>query len=395
MATQAGRRPGHQILGGILRYDRKLASYKIALLRALNDIALAFPDALPKDEPVAVPLRTVAEFWLAYYWPFMDEERPVYQAPRSHRDELVRQDVTFREAVAAVRRGWAAAVGRVRPSDGFFLINEMRVARRARTFAPEVTDTYRAAVLEIAHTVGKNPVRYAGEGEWGVFQVPLQRRRVRERHVVIPGTAPDDVCVLVPPDLWRTFTDLSLWVEALCIHQWCLFLETVNQGQGDGAERGLVYSLLTDHPDNRRPLTWERNAIELLMMEPGGGFTCPWTKRTLSHAGAYDLEHIVPVTVYRVSELWNLVPADRTFNQRTKRDRLPTDAALRAAQPVLAETYARYLTSSTLGQAIRDDAAARFSAVKQSASEFPASLVAAVGQLVVRMRDGRGVATFG
>jgi hypothetical protein len=387
--------PGHQILGGILRYDRKLASYKIALLRALNDIALAFPDVSPADQPVAVPLRLIAEFWLAYYWPFMDEDRPVYQAPRAQRDGTLRQDVTFRARIAAVPRAWTATVITVRPSDGFFLMNEMRVARRARTFAPEVVDAYSAAVWEIAKTIGKNPVQYAGQGTWGVFPRPARRRYIRERHLTVPRADPDDICVLVAPDLWRTFTDFSLWIEALCIHQWCLFLETVNQGDGEGADRGLVYRMLTDHPDNRMPLTWDRNAIDVLMLEPGGAFRCPWTRRPLSDPKAYDLEHIVPVAVYPLNEIWNLVPADRRFNQRTKRDRLPTDAALRDARPVLAETYARYLASPSLGQAVRDDAAARFSTVRQSASEFPSSLAAAVEQFVARMRDGRGVATFG
>ena len=38
--------------------------------------------------------------------------------------------------------------------------------------------------------------------------------------------------------------------------------------------RGDVYTLLTDRPDNRRPLDWERNQIDLLMME-GRVFECP------------------------------------------------------------------------------------------------------------------------
>ena len=73
-----------------------------------------------------------------------------------------------------------------------------------------------------------------------------------------------------------TFQELSLWIEALCIHEWCLFTETTETG----SQRGITYTLLTARPDNRRPLTWERNQMEILMME-GQVFECPWTHKVL------------------------------------------------------------------------------------------------------------------
>jgi len=48
---------------------------------------------------------------------------------------------------------------------------------------------------------------------------------------------------------------LSLWIEALCIHEWCLFTERVQQENQQKVHRGSIYQLLTDRPDNRRPLT--------------------------------------------------------------------------------------------------------------------------------------------
>ena len=385
--------PAYRTLGSILRYDRKLASYKIALLRALNDVVLAFPDAATGPAPVAVPLRFLAEFWLAYYWPFMNRGQPVYQAPRAFKGGVVQQDLAFRDAVAEVQDAWAAVMGDVHPSDGFFLVNEMRLSRRGRSLAPNVIEAFNLAVREIAPVIGKNPVRYAGDGQWSVFPPPVRYRNLSDGHASVPGTRPDDPCILVRHDLWAAFRDLSLWVEALCIHEWCLFLETVHQGDEAGADRGTVYRMLTDHPDNRRPLTWERNEVDLLMME-GSSFTCPWTGRALAGVGAYDLEHIIPVTVYPVNELWNLAPADRVFNRHIKRDRLPTDARLRAAEPLLAQTYACYLSSAALGRAVHEDATTRFATLSPLDEKFATSLAASVSQFVIRMRDGRGVATF-
>jgi transposase len=116
---------------------------------------------------------------------------------------------------------------------------------------------------------------------------------------------------LVEASLWAAFQELSLWIEALCIHEWSLFTESLTSSATD---RGETYRLLTSRPDNRRPLTWERNQIELLMLE-GKSFTCPWTGKHLTPR-KYAVDHIVPVAVYPTNELWNLVPSDHYFNSQ-------------------------------------------------------------------------------
>jgi hypothetical protein len=121
--------------------------------------------------------------------------------------------------------------------------------------------------------------------------------------------------------------------------------------------RGDVYTLLTDRPDNRRPVDWERNRVDLLLME-GRVFECPWTGKSLRRPIDYDLDHLLPVSVYPINELWNLASADRQFNQHIKRDRLPSHDLLLAAAPRLELAYQHYTSSSLLGDALRQDVAA-------------------------------------
>src|SRR6185436_13861893 len=90
----------------------------------------------------------------------------------------------------------------------------------------------------------------------------------------VPGTAPAERCLVVRAELWAAFRDLAIWIEALCIHEWCLFTERVARAAGQAIDRGQIYVLLTDRPGNRRPLTWERNRVDLLLLE-GRAFTCP------------------------------------------------------------------------------------------------------------------------
>lgn len=71
--------PAARVVGSILRHDKRINSYKLALIRSINDVVLSYPDLLQTDKDVVVPLRKLAEYWLAYYWPFADLQDPVMQ----------------------------------------------------------------------------------------------------------------------------------------------------------------------------------------------------------------------------------------------------------------------------------------------------------------------------
>lgn len=381
--------PG-QIISTILKHDSKVTSYKIALLRAINDVVLSFPDMRSHHQDVAVPLRVLAEFWLAYYWPFVDPAAPILQGPRAVREGVLRSDMAFRAALTDFRQQWEQTwSGLSNPADGYVVRGELRIARRRRQYSRELLDSYDATLRQIARTI-EMPVRYAGPGEWSVFSRPVRLDQLRNV-VPLPGTGSAELCLVVTSDLWNTFRELSLWVESLCIHEWSLFTERVQQEAGAGIDRGTAYVFLTARPDNRRPLTWERNHIDLLLME-GCEFTCPWTERRITRTVSYDLDHLVPVSVYPINELWNLVPADPAFNSWQKRDRLPSDERLQRAQPHLAAAYNTYQVSPALGQAMRDDVGTRFSVAPVTG--FADGVAHAVVDFIAALSSSRNLARF-
>jgi hypothetical protein len=379
------------IISTILKHDAKVASYKIALLRSINDVVLSYPDLRTYHSDVAVPLRALAEYWVAYYWPFADPAGPIMQGPRSQRAGLLRNDVSFRPQLTELRQAWESFGGNAKPADGFWLINELRVPRKRASYPPNLLKLYERAVTSISRAL-EMPIRHAGPGEWTVFEKPARYNDFRGA-ASVPGTQNVDICLLIRNELWQTFREMSLYVEALCIHEWCLFTERVEQGDGIVCDRGLVYRLLTDRPDNRRPVTWERNNVDLLLME-GKEFICPWTARRISNRVAYDLDHLVPVTIYPTNELWNLVPADPYFNSHVKRNRLPSLEKLVQAEPHLALAYSHYDSSKSLSRAIREDAIIRFSTLRHGHADFPQAAAKAVVDFIDQLAASRNVARF-
>ena len=378
--------PAARVVGSILRHDKRTNSYKLALIRSINDVVLSYPDLLQTGKDVVVPLRKLAEYWLAYYWPFADLQNPIMQGPRSKRDGVLRNDMSFRPALTTLRSAWERNFGASRASDGFLLIAELRVPRIAATYAPEIQGGF-DAVLNAIERALRYPIQYAGPGgtQYAIFPPP-QLAESWPNAVALPGASPMEPSVLIESSLWAAFQELSLWIEALCIHEWSLFTESLILS---AADRGETYRLLTSRPDNRRPLTWERNQIELLMLE-GETSVCPWTGKQLTPR-KYAVDHIIPIAVYPTNELWNLVPSDHHFNSHTKRARMPTSPRMAEAKGRLAQTYGLYLLSPSLKDALYSDLQLRFALKKNAAPEQVAD---AVARATLAIADARSVERF-
>jgi len=382
------------VISTILKHDRKISSYKIALLRAINETALSFPALDSFGLDIAVPLPLLAQYWIAYYWPFVDPNAPVWQGQRAadpRREGQLRNDIAFRPALTRLRQQWEQSIDdNGRPSDGFFLIHELRLARKAAAYPDALRQTYRETVKAISKAI-EYPIQYAGPGQWAVFPKPVRLDKITRPVTAVPGAKQTDKCLIIPVSLWETFRTLSLWIEALCIHEWSLYTERL--GQENGVDRGAVYALLTDRPDNRRPLSWERNQIDILLME-GASFACPWTDKRIQNGVSYDLDHLLPLAVYPTNELWNLLPSDPDFNRNIKRDRLPSTKRLTQSQPHLTRAYTLYRSQNALATALQEDVAIRFSGISTSELHYADAVSHAVTALINHVAASRNLARF-
>lgn len=380
-----------QTISTILKHDRKINTYKIALIRAINDLALSFPGLNLFKQDIAIPLQMIARYWLAYYWPFCDSKYPILQGQQAILDGKLRNDIAFREELTLVRGIWNTQINQVEaPQDGFFVIDEMHCPRRKSTYSLELVTAYQRAIQKIIQAI-RQPIQYAGPGEWFVFGKPERYKQIQDRCIALPETQASDYCVIIGQELWAGLQEISLYIEALCIHEWSLFTERKNIDLD--YHRGMIYRLLTARPDNRRPLDWERNLVDILLME-AYEFSCPWTEKRIKQGVSYDLDHIIPLAVYPTNEMWNLVPSDPNFNSYRKRDRLPSSQKLQKAYPHLKTTYQTYSYQKELSDALRDDVRGRFLNIDTKSIQFPNLVTEAVTNFVEQIGESRNIARF-
>ena len=297
----------------IINRDKKVATYKLALLRALCEISQTQGHMAKwhPDGTVSIPLGLVAEKWLLYYWPII--ELDVIQGkwavmPQTQGLEKSKP-IAFRRAMHGLIRRYQAQGG----------LSAMYNDFKARTVPDAFKPQLDLALNKIAQTIVAGPVTYAGgalEGEKKYFDFNGRRSALNR------CTDPVSTCsrlgrIFMSGSTWREMCLIGHWVAESLVLRWAELTHELSDHSvpvKDVVDRLLVV------PETDRDVYLAKEIY-------GGvdGLRCVWTDKSLSASFAVD--HTVPFCICRSNDLWNLLPADPKVNGR-KSDKLVTKGLL-------------------------------------------------------------------
>lgn len=114
---------------------------------------------------------------------------------------------------------------------------------------------------------------------------------------------------------WRTYLTANAGVlKDFCHWNLSLFLQTKNPNVPDIPNKLIK-------PATRNSLTAQRTKYWDLVLNELGSIKCIYTGEKLT-VGNYAVEHFIPYSFVSHDLIWNLIPADKSFNS-TKSDKLP------------------------------------------------------------------------
>lgn len=293
----------------VLAQDRKTATYKLALVRALCAISRTEAQLVAwQNGQVLVPLWLVAVKWLRYYWPLLCADRFIAQI----RGELPgsAMPVAFRGAVGKL----AASHGR----DGLWAVLG-EIDRDATSHAD--------VIGVIARTIKAGPIRYAGTMANPVFEF------VSSARAGIGGTGVVGSLgwVRVPEPIWLDLSRFSHWIEDSVVVRWAELTAAFTRDGTVGTYLPYVAPLLQD--------TRETQEVRQVLTKRGGSVHCVWTGRALD--AGFHIDHAIPYTVWGNNDLWNLLPCAPAVNVR-KSDSLPSLALLERRAGAIADAWQVY-----------------------------------------------------
>jgi SAM-dependent methyltransferase/SOS-response transcriptional repressor LexA len=275
-------RPLH-LVEGILNRDQKVATYKLALFRAMSEIAQTQSHLarFTRDGKVSIPNQVIAEKWLLYYWPIFASQ------------SIIRQGTSSPGADVAIRPGMERLIAHYATRGGLaaFYV-EWRSGRMnlvARRLASQ-------ALAKLKNTIWDMPVRHAGGGNFTILQY-----NKNEQSIVMDAS------------LWRELCLTGNWIQDATVLRWAELTEQINRGT---VKASTVIDCLLTVPSEERNVAdarkfyteWNENL-------------CVWTDRKLSDC--FEVDHAMPFSLWRNNDLWNLLPASTRANQE-KRDKLPS-----------------------------------------------------------------------
>ncbi|MCC5835086.1 MAG: methyltransferase domain-containing protein [Opitutales bacterium] len=278
----ASDRPLH-LVEGILNRDNKVATYKLALFRAMSEIAQTqshlarFTD----DGKVTIPNQAIAEKWLLYYWPIFASQT------------LIRQGTSSTGADVAIRPKMEPLIAHYANRGG---LSAFYVDWRSGRLGSEAQRLANAALSKLRNTIWSMPVKHAGGGGFAILQYDRN-----EKSVVMDAS------------LWRELCLTGNWIQDATVLRWAELTELFNKRT---VKASTVIDCLLTVPSA------ERNVVDArkFYTEWDGDF-CVWTDRRLK--GRFEVDHAIPFSLWRNNDLWNLLPASNSAN-REKRDNLPS-----------------------------------------------------------------------
>lgn len=276
----------------IISGESKTATYKLALLRALSEIATKdFNRAVFLDDgQIGVPLELVTKKWLRYYWPLFESARFIPGANGERPGAP--KPLMFRKAMTALIAGYRGLGGYPRFYSDWI----------SGALSPGADKALDEALKRIRRAIVDGPVFYAARG---TFAYDAARR-----------------VICVPFELWREFIQLGAWIEPAVILEWAEQTRRMSKGE---ISVGDALSLLTAEMEFDRSVQDVRAAFANMP-----DLRCVWSDRGLM-GQPFDVDHAIPFTIWHCNDLWNLLPASPKVNNE-KRDRLPTLDLIRRSE---------------------------------------------------------------
>lgn len=293
----------------IIERDSKSTTYKYALLRGTISIIQDNSPYIKIEEGRAyMPTGLLIEKWLLYYYPIFESK---IQIPQIHGDANLAFIKPFREMITEYesRGGFSA------------FYNDLKV----KDVPVDLQHIFFELIKKLRTTITTMPMKYIGRSLSDEFYSiysyknhTLRRNSVNDVETLIKHSG----VFSIPVDYYEAFKILGSFVtgQDSILFRWAEF--SVNaSSQGLTVDR--VLNDVLKKPIEEREISASRK-IYMDILQREGNVYCVWTGRRLTN---YHIDHMIPFSVWKNNDLWNLLPSDARINGK-KLDKIPSPAII-------------------------------------------------------------------
>ena len=290
----------------IIERDSKATTYKFALLRGVIDI---IQDNSPyirfSDDRVIIPTGLLLEKWLLYYYPILESETLI---PQINGDINLAFGVQFRKLINDYRSlgGFSA------------FYNDLSNKGIPTLLQPD----FLGLSKKLYDTITRMPMKYIGRSVnkefYSIFKCEPGTRKLTNGSIDVAYLIHTYGTFSIPVEYYNSFRVLGSFINGQdsILFKWAQF--SVNASHQPLSLEKVIAGLLRS-PITERDVR-ESKRIYRSALKKEGKVYCVWTGDLLTK---YDVDHMVPFSIWKNNDLWNLLPSGSRINNK-KKDKIPS-----------------------------------------------------------------------
>lgn len=291
----------------IIERDSKSTTYKYALLRGTIDI---IQDNSPfieiKKNAVEIPLGLLIEKWMIYYYPILDSDVLLPQINGQN------SKLAFQTKFLSIIKYYNKCGG----LSAFY--NDIRI----RGISKEINKEFYELVKELKTNIVKNPMQFIGnsinKSYYSIYKYQnnssLKNSEFQNSSWLINSCG----IFTIPIEYFEAFKILGSFISGTdnILFKWADF--SVNASRKK-INTGKVITEIFKSPITERDVLASKTLYKSILKE-NGEIICVWTGKKINN---YDVDHVIPFSIWKNNDLWNLLPSQSTINNN-KRDKIPS-----------------------------------------------------------------------
>jgi hypothetical protein len=292
----------------IIERESKSSTYKFALLRGVIDILQDnSPYIALRKGRAYIPTGLLIEKWLLYYYPILQSHHIIPQITGA------KNSLAFQDKLVHLVKAYSTRNG----LSGFY--NDLRY----KGIPQDLNNEFFALAKQMRNTITKMPMKYIGSSinnsHYSIFQVSdTKNNPIRKRKSIDINSLIFDFGIFsIPVEYYEAFRLLGNFINGRdsLLFKWAEF--SVNLSAGQLSVDKVLNEFLKDPVTDRNIL--ESKKFYQSLLEKEGQIYCVWTGSKIKK---YDIDHVIPFSVWKNNDLWNLLPSKSSINN-TKRDKIP------------------------------------------------------------------------
>jgi len=289
----------------IIERDSKSTTYKFALLRGVIDLIQDNSPYLTISEGrVHFPTGLLVEKWMLYYYPLLESS---INLPQINGATNLAFGIQFKKLISAYTQ--------IGGFSSFY--NDLR----NKGIPMELRQDFLALAMKIRDTITRMPMKYIGrslnEGFYSIFQYELGIR-ILSTEINIETLIKNFGYFSIPEEYYEAFKILGSFINGQdsILFKWAEFSV---KASGISLSVEKVVSEVLKSPITARAIAESKELYNSILKKEGKVY-CVWTGNAITR---YDVDHLIPFSVWKNNDLWNLLPSQTTTNNK-KNNKIPS-----------------------------------------------------------------------